>query len=568
MTNVKRRGKSANAASLYTSFKVRKSLFKDSIESFYEALDTPVSLSCYLLYKYGENDQLVKKALNPRLYIDAETLKLDFAAVSFLRKSKVLATSFDKRKLAIDGFVASENHCREMNLRFDDLALEPLYNGSNVYLLHAMTRKIATILGTYDPSEFFDNGAWGPGTTISIKGSNTSAARKFRYEKQITRKLYTLVSGSLQHEYPNWFLDERAVTDLNINNCSEILTVPKNAAIDRTILVEPGLNTWFQKSVGNSIRDKLRRYGYDLNSDELNQNIARLSSKDGGAATVDFTDASNNICYNLVRETLPGDWFYILDACRTPCYNLDGTVSPLKKFSSMGNGFTFELESLIFLAAALAVTEYLDLDPSAVSVFGDDITIDAAGFDLYRSFTSFLGFTVSVEKSFGSDTLFRESCGSYYFDGIDVKPHFQKEGIQNAKSIFKLANGIRRLAHRFNSCCSCDDRFRPLHTSLVEYLPKPIRLKGDSSLGDVCFASNFDEANPALADFGWEGFLTPIFAEVPVKLEWDSPAVLLARLWYPSKDTALNNAVPLRSVTSVRRKMVLVQQWYNFGPWA
>lgn len=568
MANAKRRGGSGALAHRYQSLKVHSTTEIGVMRTYFESLDTPTSLACWLLFEASEFDQLVSKEIEPSHYKDALSFKLDFAAISFCRKHAGLKTSFDTKQRAIDGFILSEEKCAKTNHRFRNLALDPSFTGSNVWLLNATTRKIASILGKYDPDEFFSNGSWGPGATISITGVDTSPVRKFRYERQITNELYGFISPFLVDEYPMWFPTQDVVEKLERVNASKLLTVPKNAKIDRTIAIEPGLNTWFQKSVGKSIRNRLRRNGVDLNSSAKNEDLARTSSKDGACATVDFSAASDTISKLLVREILPADWFVVLNSCRTPCYSTSGERLgiPLEKFSSMGNGFTFELESLIFYSAACAVSEYFGLDSELVSVFGDDITIDVRCYDLYRSFTEFLGFTVNNQKSF-SNGYFRESCGSYYYDGVDVKPLFLKGNIRDAKSIFKLANGISRVAHRdcYNHGRSL--RYFPVHSKLVELIPKDLRLFGCSTSGDSCIHGNMDESTPALAEYGWEGYLHSAFVESSVSQESDSPSVLLTRLWYPSRDQDYGNSFDLRSVTKVRVKRIFVQQWYNFGPW-
>lgn len=556
----------------FDNFKIHNQTKHALVGKFFEAIDTPKALACWLLYRNGEHEQLVKMRAKSKDYNCPIKLRADMAAVSFLRKNEGLKTGIDTKKVALDKFAECENACRVTNNRFRFIHLDPLFKGSNEWLLHAFTRKIAGILGDYRVEDFFDNGSWGPGASVSITGKDTSAERKFRYERQITRKLYTVVSPFLTTEYPNWFADSRAVEAMEIRNSSKLLTVAKNCETDRPICVEPGFNTWFQKSVGTSIRNRLARNGFDLNSDIRNQEMARKGSKDSSVCTVDFVSASDMISYRMVTETFPRDWLFVLEACRTASYTTSddpGTHHMFEKFSSMGNGYTFELESIIFIAAAQAVTEFLDLDPTLITVFGDDVTLDSRGFELFRSFTEFLGFKVGVDKSFTGLDPFRESCGAFYYDGVDVKPHFQKKDIANAKSIFGLANGISRLAHRFNNDCGRALRFLPLHRHLVELLPESLRVLGAASSGDVCIASNLDEACPAIATQGWEGFLHSAFVESAVKLSSDSPSVLLTRLWYPSREMSYGNDYSLRRVTNTRfKKRIFVHQWYDFGPWA
>jgi hypothetical protein len=161
----------------------------------------------------------------------------------------------------------------------------------------------------------------------------------------------------------------------------------------------------------------------------------------------------------------------------------------------MGNGFTFELESLIFFCAALAVQEYQNVS-SQISVFGDDVIIASSCFPLFSEFSEFLGFRVNTSKSFFSGA-FRESCGSHFYSGVDCKPIFLKERLSNVETFYKLANNIRLLSHRCGSYRSCDDRWRDVWTHLLDGVPAPLRFRVPIQAGDSGFISNFDEASPA-----------------------------------------------------------------------
>jgi len=539
---------------------------KDAIEQFYTSIDTPIALSCFILYQNREFDQLVSKEIDPRQYNDVGRFRDDLTAISFLRKSEFLETSFNKRELALGGFLTAELQCRDTNKRFSNLALDPQFKGPNVWLLHAVTRKIAVILGRFRIDEVLDSGSWGPGVSLSVKGSDTSAVRKFRKENQITSSLYRLMEPLLKAAYPVWYRDGR-LSEVEFREASKVLTVPKNAKIDRTIAVEPGINLWFQKGVGAVIRSRLRRNGLDLDSDTKNQALALRGSKTAGIATVDFSAASDTISYELVREIFPADWFVVLDACRSHYFTIDKQrPQHFEKFSSMGNGFTFELESLIFYAAALAVSEYLNEDQRVVSVFGDDVTLASRCYPLFCEFSKFLGFTVNTQKSFNSG-YFRESCGSYWFNGQDVKPFFFKKYPSRLLSAFSLINNIRELSHRRNGNFGCDNRFRIVHTNLVESLPESLRIRGEKSAGTGCIWSNFDEARPSKNRHCIEGFFFKAYVCHALSVESDSPAVLIARLRYASTDRASNNRSELRGKVNIRIQRISVSRWYNFGPW-
>jgi hypothetical protein len=356
-----------------------------------------------------------------------------------------------------------------------------------------------------------------------------------------------------------------------------VVTVPKNSKTDRVIAIEPGINLWFQKGIGRMIRRRLLRSGIDLNTQENNQLAAYFSSKDGMSATVDFSSASDSISLELVRALLPPRWFRVLDSCRSQFGMVGNSPIRWEKFSSMGNGFTFELESLIFFCAACAVQEYLGLGVSNVTVFGDDVIIHKDAFHLFSEFSEFLGFKVNAQKSFFSGA-FRESCGAHYYSGVDCKPLFIKERSKNVKAIYKLANGVRLLAHRRNCFYGCDRKLLGTWRHLYQRTPKPLRLKGPLILGDCCFSVNWDEAMPVRIDPAesrtlpakpsglLEGWTVPVLLDVGLTDSLDSPAVLMARLTSQS-ESEMNNSYTLRGRTKYSVKRVLVQQWYNFGGW-
>lgn len=342
------------------------------------------------------------------------------------------------------------------------------------------------------------------------------------------------------------------------------------------------------------IRRRLQREGVDLNSQVRNQQLAYSSSLTGELATVDFSSASDSISARVVEALLPFDWYQVLTATRSTFGVQKAFATKWEKFSSMGNGFTFELESLIFYAAACAVCDFLKIEADNISVYGDDVIIPVKAYELFASFTAFLGFRVNPSKSF-STTNFRESCGSHYFDGVDCKPLYLKDKLSNVQSVYKLANGIRNLAHRRNSYCGCDSRFLVVWRRLFSRVPKPIRFSIPGGLGDSGFIVNFDEATPSLAGNGFEGYLVPALVESGESQEFEGTGLLLAsvrglstrrgiipaetrnsrrsrcfyldQLLFPSSPIAHGNSYTIRGLTKLRVSRILVPRWYNMGAW-
>jgi hypothetical protein len=180
--------------------------------------------------------------------------------------------------------------------------------------------------------------------------------------------------------------------------------------------------------------------------------------------------ASDTVSYLTVMELLPSDWFEALDAVRSPVCELpDGSFKILEKFSSMGNGATFELESLIFYSL-LHVVCCVD-EERTISVYGDDLICPTDCYDRVLDALSLLGFIPNKSKSFGSGP-FRESCGKDYWDGTDVRPVFVKDEL-SMKEVYRLHNYFVRTG-----------RLSSLPDLLLGFIPKRDRLFGPDGYGD------------------------------------------------------------------------------------
>lgn len=597
-----------------SSFRVPEGLESSAIEEYLSALDCPRALTVLILYRNMEHEQLAKLEFNPKHYDSLVELRAAYCATKFLAKFTGLTVDYDLDKVALEKFESFELLCKQTNRRFRNLAQDPLFKGSAVWLHNAVIRKIAKILGDFSADELFSMPDWGPGASTLIKRRDASPAKKFRLETGITRDLYNLIPWeTLVEAYPTWAsqLVDSGFPNFQVGN--KVITVPKDATTNRVIAVEPGLNMFFQKSIGDMIGKRLQRYGVNLRYQSRNQELARLGSIDSKLATIDLSSASDSIAINVVEALLPPRWWLLLDASRSH-YGVrsDGPVR-WEKFSSMGNGFTFQLESLIFYAVASCCAEYLSLDVSQVSAYGDDVILPSACYGLFSEMMDFYGFSINVKKSH-YDSMFRESCGAHYYSGVDVKPIYLKDRVDSVPAIYRLANAIRRLAHRHVARYGCEVKFQKVFDLLVRSVPKAIRFRIPEGLGDGGFISNFDEAAPSRVRKGKAVGYQPAPYRVPNVVEVsksyydDTIGYLLAGLWQLRADDDLDfgwreqaayitrqdperylggrralleaitrmvkprrvlgyNSVPLHGRTRLKLVNSIAQQWYDLGPW-
>lgn len=453
---------------------------RKSLNHICERVASPVSLKVALLLRYGEWDQLVSCKVDPSHYLDSESYWADAQCVSLLRKVRELPTSYDREAAAEENFLLSERACKLTNDRLYPYQRGSLLGDQAVKGVHEFVARVRKIIaGILGPVPKVINPRFGPGSTFGDRGGNITIPDKMSSNPTMTPSAWTVLSDL---STTLWSKAMRA--DGRSPVCvpgNRFTTVPKDAEKDRGICIEPSINVYYQLGLGGAIRSRLLTAGIDLRvAHEVHKRVACEASVEGHMATIDLSNASDTVSRGLVKLLLPDTWYRELEALRSPKTLFRGRWVALEKFSSMGNGFTFELETLIFLGLCLGVTS--GRPGHDVFVFGDDIIVPTHAAKGVIAALKFFGFTPNDRKTFVSGP-FRESCGGDYFLGVDVRPHFLKELPFEPQHFISLANGLRRTSS------SGVDRFAVVERawfSVLDALPSSIRsLRGPSDLGDL-----------------------------------------------------------------------------------
>lgn len=473
----------------------------------YEGLNTPTALSCYLLAKYGELEQLARKDVDPTVYLTSMDFYLDYQAVKLVSKNPFLRTGIDTQKVAYQKFIDCEAQCRKTNFLW---GVGHRFNSRLERVFSIAQGKIASILGEVPSLEQL-NLAFGPGAAFGVRG-DTSVYKKLVAPLECTQHAASLLS-ELLGEVPGWVRGDDIAVDLVLG--SELSTVPKDAKTDRVICIEPLLNGFVQKGYGSWIRNRLKRHGIDLDDQSVNQRLAQVALK-AGLCTMDFSSASDLIAYCLVYSLLPIDWAVALDNWRCQAYRVEGRWYDFSKFSSMGNGYTFELETLIFYALAFASCVEEGITPVTggnLSVYGDDVIIPRGAAGLFQEASECAGFTINVRKSF-TEGSFYESCGTDYFDGALVTPYRLKICPDDRKKGIYAANLVARVAERcqalYYSTPSRNVKFRPdlaafgaAHRDTCQMLDRSYMVLGPWTDQDDWLLAPFDRVSPSYGSFGY-----------------------------------------------------------------
>lgn len=482
-------------------------LERNLLQTLCENIGSVRSLTVSLLASHGEWKQLLDLKCDPGHYDDHLSFSDDYLVTSVMQKNPRLPTNIDKAAVAIGKFRDSEEHCAETNRRLDKYMYGNIPLPSEICpAVHHAREFIRTILGPLTRSDLLyaeSNMRFGPGATTSLSGVVTQGKKYSRLEIDATPRIASFRAFCFPQGWGE------LVESIKIQPASKLTTVPKNAKTDRVICIEPDLNIFGQLGVGALLREKLRRFGLDLSTQSRNQNLARDAGK-LGLCTMDLSAASDTISRSAIWYLLPDSWTQLLHYFRVDKTRIGTEVIELEKWSSMGNGYTFELETLVFLGVVLGCCEAAGVDATNVSVYGDDLIFPDEIRTLVESTLAFLGFKVNRDKTFGNGR-FHESCGTDYFDGVNVRPFYLRSLFHDFESIcFLYANNCRRWAHRRNSGVSCDRRLLPFWLRCFRAVKPNDRCLVPEGQGDGGFVVDFDFAKPTLTrslrERGWGGF--------------------------------------------------------------
>lgn len=269
------------------------------------------------------------------------------------------------------------------------------------------------------------------------------------YARRLYRKRWNLVS---EEDVPRANYTDEAIGyfSMNCDFTAKLAFVPKDFKSVR-IIMQTGEGTMLvQRCFGKALRKALLKEGVDLGNQQTNQDWARFGSKTGLVATIDLSSASDTISCGTIKKFLPVRWYNWLMSCRDSQVRVGDHVHTLEKIASNGNGFCFELESLVFYAMTLACTELTGGDTSFVSIYGDDIILPSSGASLLSRFFLHNGFFINNDKSFSGPEGFRESCGGHFYKGQDVTPIYIKEEIVDLSDKFHVFNQLNSWSVRCN----------------------------------------------------------------------------------------------------------------------
>jgi hypothetical protein len=576
---VKKRRATAPLKELYRCFVDKSPVIAERI---FSSVKTPCGENLLSALQHSKFSEIVSATIAPKDYSNADTFGRDYLCVELMSKYPNWELGISRSDVALQKFHEAEAICSDTNRRMRTSLGRPLVGMPAHPVLLLASRKIEKLLGPFSWPEIFRSCQWGPGATTRLKRRNRDVYYKFKGLPHATPDAYDLARKMIA-TIPGW---DPGFIEIVPGN--RVTTVPKNAKTDRVIAIEPDLNMVIQKGIGNVIRQRLQRVGLldtrqGRNPQILNNCLAQEGSAYGRFSTIDLSMASDTVSLELVRTLIPPRWLDALEQSRSdrgilPC----GSLVEYHKFSSMGNGYTFELETLIFWAICSAVQQYHQLEVNRLLVFGDDIIIPSDWTQPVIEALQQFGFIPNLKKSW-IDGPFRESCGKHYFRGADVTPFYIRGPVDDIERLYWVANSIRR----WSRCeWGLDPLLRSCYEEVVSSIPRALRFRIPDGYGDGGLISDWDEATPSKAPKGQEGWKYRFVAADFNSNEYTDRPYLLKALygleqggvggglgnpwfappsWEHLRSDRVSNKIPGREKKRIMDN--LVPRWPNHGPW-
>lgn len=394
--------------------------------------------------------------LSPYEHCDVWRYKTITQVEALFKKSSAFTDDGVALNEAIKSFLAAEEQCSLTNRAWRDSFGDPISRTPSSLngqvgggeegpkdIVPRVKRVISDVLGSFE--DFLEE--MPRRVRITNGATATRPRRKAQpHRKMSLRPICTAGAAKYLTTLYKYFGYERC--NPQVIDWNRVDFVPKSWKTHRTIACEPDGNLVLQLAFDDYCKDRLRRIlNVDLSKQDRNQTMARQGSMGieyDPFVTIDLAMASDTLSKAMLLSVIPYEWVDFLGGTRCPTGKMpDGVTLRYEKYSSMGNGSTFTLETLVFSSLLRVLTG--DRAGFDWSVYGDDIVCRQSIAQELIGLLKIFGFSVNLSKSH-LEGPFRESCGGNYFNGVDVTPFYLRT-LHNSKSTWAhIINGLASVA--------------------------------------------------------------------------------------------------------------------------
>ncbi len=215
-------------------------------------------------------------------------------------------------------------------------------------------------------------------------------------------------------------------TERSLSTC-RLTVVPKDFRKHRLICIEQKETMFYQqglRAVMEFVVHSNPLSGRSVSFDDQSKNYKLSKRLD--FCTIDLKDASDLVSRRLCKLLFPTRLYKLLVNGRAAKILLpSGEEVTYETMFTMGNALCFTTETIVFsalVAAAISCYSGMSLEKSSrcFRVFGDDVIVAHRYFDVVLETLQRAGLEANLSKTC-KDTLVRESCGSWFVGGLDVR---------------------------------------------------------------------------------------------------------------------------------------------------
>lgn len=478
-----------------------------------------------MLFKAEEYEAALTRSIDPNDYQEPRHFAEDYQVVEMVKKSLNVPGSnqIQRKDRALIKFLGAEARNAETNQRLWTEEL-PHWFGEFSY-------RVLDLLGDLSPgtlNEIAELSGFGPGANVGVASEGLVKSIKFDSKPACTKAAQEVLAGLMPPSVRDYW-GENLLEKTRVVRGNGHFTVPKNWWIERCAAKEPLWNSYLQSGIGLHMRKRLRRFGINLQTQEWNQFLASMA-EDWRLATIDLSSASDllakllvflALCYNGDRDGKR--WYALLNVARSSEMKMPdgGGWRVLEMFASMGNGFTFPLETIVFYALIQTVVPQEEW--CLCTAYGDDLIVPQAYAHCLVERLEAVGFLVNDKKTCLAGAFF-ESCGTDWFQSQNVRPFYLHKDPDNpAPYALQAANALRAWCLRVYG--ELPLKYARLWRWLKGQVPQAWRNPVPKELGDVGLHVGVSEAQKmgvrTTEDIGpgqdfhqWEGYIV-----YPVKVE-------------------------------------------------
>lgn len=405
-------------------------------------------------------EELLKKDL--KLFRDTVSeFEYGSSHLSRFKAFHQVANLLKKYRFASDVYTDSELRTKSYGDYFKDQErLSLIYPTDEIsFRVLSKAREIAKrILGEYNVDEVITECKFGSNSSIgcplrsayidfklSDVAAFTGSAQITKWFREnifnkdvILRDVFSSSNHSIDWDSPTLRLKSLVLQD-----------VPKTFKTLRLITPLPLLDLYYSNGIGKVVAERLAHHGLNIsNLQSRHRLLVERMSCDRKHATADLSKASDSITRQLLNRVLPRAWYRaLLPILCNQLTDNEGQKFYTNSVLPMGNGATFPVETLVFYCIVKAIGTLTDIN-GIYSVYGDDLIYPSRLHKFVSRIFPKLGLMLNLDKTYVRSS-FRESCGSDYYHGTDVRPFFLKgehqllTKTQYVVYLNKIYNGLR-----------------------------------------------------------------------------------------------------------------------------